>query len=192
MPSASTDTAWGDDAVFRLRSLWDEGHSTSEISRRLGVSKNAVIGKARRLKLSRRPSPILSAGSGGPRPSRRPPPNLAEIAPVRDTAPKTSPAAAASLPRSSAVSVPSVAAVQAAAAPPFLRRGTISCCWPIGDPGTQCFRFCAAPAVTGKPYCEEHCTLAYQKQCERRDKNGPNENRSRTTLHAGGVAFTPL
>lgn len=49
---------WTDDAVLRLRSLWDEGHSTAEIGRRLGVSKNAVIGKAHRLDLPGRPSPI--------------------------------------------------------------------------------------------------------------------------------------
>jgi GcrA cell cycle regulator len=132
MPSASKDTGWGDDAVSRLRSLWEEGHSTSEMSRQLGVSKNAVIGKAHRLKLSRRPSPIQPAGSGGPRLSRRRPllPKLAEIAPVPSATPKTGLADAASLPPTRAVSVPSAAAIQAAAPQPFLRRGTISCCWP--------------------------------------------------------------
>jgi GcrA cell cycle regulator len=71
MPSAPAGAAWSDDAVSCLRSLWDDGHSTSDIGRRLGVSKNAVIGKARRLKLSRRPSPIRSAGSGCQRRPRR-------------------------------------------------------------------------------------------------------------------------
>jgi GcrA cell cycle regulator len=172
MPSASTDTGWGDDAVSRLRSLWEEGHSTSEIACQLGVSKNAVIGKAHRLKLSRRPSPIRPAGSGGPRPSRRWPllPKLAEIAPVPCATPKASPVDAASPPPPRGVSVPSVVAVQAAATQPFPRRGTISCCWPIGEPGTQSFHFCDAPARTGKPYCEEHCALACQKQRDRRDQ----------------------
>ena len=49
---------WADDTIIRLRELWSEGHSTAEIGRRLGVSKNAVVGKAHRLDLPPRPSPI--------------------------------------------------------------------------------------------------------------------------------------
>src|SRR3546814_5601557 len=36
-----------------------------------------------------------------------------------------------------------------------------NCLWPIGDPGDQDFHFCGAPAVAGKPYCDEHCARAY-------------------------------
>lgn len=36
-----------------------------------------------------------------------------------------------------------------------------ACCWPIGTPRTPEFRFCAAPAVPGRPYCAEHLPLAY-------------------------------
>ena len=42
---------WSDESILRLRALWDEGHSTAEIGRRLGISKNAVVGKAHRLDL---------------------------------------------------------------------------------------------------------------------------------------------
>src|SRR5580704_4656345 len=49
---------WGDDIIGQLRALWDEGHSTAEIGRRLGVTKNAIVGKAHRLDLPARPSPI--------------------------------------------------------------------------------------------------------------------------------------
>ena len=49
---------WNEDAISRLRALWDEGHSTAEIGRRLGITKNAVVGKAHRLALPPRPSPI--------------------------------------------------------------------------------------------------------------------------------------
>jgi len=41
-----------------LRTLWAEGHATAEIGRRLGVSKNTIIGKSNRLDLTARPSPI--------------------------------------------------------------------------------------------------------------------------------------
>jgi GcrA cell cycle regulator len=40
---------WNEEAILRLRTLWGEGHSTAEIGRRMGVSKNAVVGKAHRL-----------------------------------------------------------------------------------------------------------------------------------------------
>ena len=49
---------WNDEVISRLRDLWTEGHSTAEIGRRLGVSKNAIVGKAHRLDLPARPSPI--------------------------------------------------------------------------------------------------------------------------------------
>lgn len=44
--------------IPELRRLWAEGHSTAEIGRRLGVSKNSVVGKSQRLELPSRPSPI--------------------------------------------------------------------------------------------------------------------------------------
>ncbi|MCQ4161483.1 GcrA family cell cycle regulator, partial [Roseomonas sp. GC11] len=49
---------WTAEAIEALRALWAEGHSTAEIGRRMGISKNAVVGKAHRLNLPARPSPI--------------------------------------------------------------------------------------------------------------------------------------
>ena len=54
---------WNEDAISRLRALWDEGHSTAEIGRRLGITKNAVVGKAHRLALPPRPSLLASDSS---------------------------------------------------------------------------------------------------------------------------------
>jgi GcrA cell cycle regulator len=58
---------WTATVLEDLRTLWGEGHSTSEIGRRLGVSKGAVIGKASRIGLDPRPSPIRSAKPPAPR-----------------------------------------------------------------------------------------------------------------------------
>ena len=33
---------WSAEAIERLRALWAEGHSTAEIGRRMGVSKNTA------------------------------------------------------------------------------------------------------------------------------------------------------
>ena len=49
---------WTPELIDALQQLWTQGASTAEIGRKLGVSKNAVVGKAHRLKLSARPSPI--------------------------------------------------------------------------------------------------------------------------------------
>ena len=145
---------WTAEAIDRLRALWDEGHSTAEIGRRMGVSKNAVVGKAHRLNLPARPSPIrredAEAGTRHPAAapqSRRtlpPPPREAAALPPRRPEP----------PRPA--SAPPVVVVR-----PFPRTSARSCCWPMGEPGTAEFRFCAAPALAAKPYCAEHAAIAY-------------------------------
>lgn len=51
--------SWTDDRVELLKKLWGQGKTASEIATILGgVTRNAVIGKAHRLKLSSRISPI--------------------------------------------------------------------------------------------------------------------------------------
>ena len=55
---AANDTTWTEALIAALRRLWAEGHSTAEIGRRMGITKNAVVGKAHRLMLAPRPSPI--------------------------------------------------------------------------------------------------------------------------------------
>jgi GcrA cell cycle regulator len=60
------------------------------------------------------------------------------------------------------------APVAVAAVRPFPRASLRSCCWPIGEPGTREFRFCAAEADTGRPYCAEHSAIAYVRARDRR------------------------
>ncbi len=62
--------SWTPEVVESLRSLWAEGLTTTEIGRRLGMSKNAVIGKAHRLGLNGRPSPIRRERPARPAPRR--------------------------------------------------------------------------------------------------------------------------
>ena len=63
---------------------------------------------------------------------------------------------------------PVVAARPVAAVSPFLRVSMRSCCWPIGEPGSRDFRFCAAEATPGKPYCPDHVAVAYVRVRDRR------------------------
>lgn len=51
--------SWTDERIERLKSLWTKGMTASHIADELGgVSRNAVIGKAHRLGLQSRPSPV--------------------------------------------------------------------------------------------------------------------------------------
>ena len=70
--------SWTDERIDELKQLWGEGLSAQEIGRKLGVTKNAVIGKAHRLGLPARPSPIKRARPAAPAKAKRksPPTNL--------------------------------------------------------------------------------------------------------------------
>ncbi len=165
---------WTQETITRLRGLWAEGHSTAEIGRRLGVSKNAVVGKAHRLDLPARPSPIRRDGTGArtraATPRRVAGPTLPPLACTRTPVPAT--VASASLPRETTREAPRT---PQPAPPPRIQlvaraQGrTISCCWPIGEPGTRSFRFCDAESAPGKPYCAEHASLAYVRVRDRRE-----------------------
>jgi GcrA cell cycle regulator len=167
---------WSEETILRLRELWDQGLSTAEIGRRLGVSKNAIVGKAHRLDLTARPSPIRrepSARAERPAPAVRLggptlPPLPSASAPVA-----TVPALRPSPLPPQRITVPArpvpVQPVRAVAAPPTARRSTPACCWPIGEPGKKDFRFCDDPSVVGKPYCDEHARLAYVRIRDRKE-----------------------
>jgi GcrA cell cycle regulator len=163
---------WSEETIIRLRELWSEGHSTAEIGRRLGVSKNAIVGKAHRLDLAARPSPIRRGGSGTPTPRRSTPrrvagptlPPLTSTTTVPLTAPTVVPIVATPKP------VPPTPRVHAIPHPAPRSYGrVITCCWPIGEPGTRNFRFCDVESVPGKPYCTDHAQVAYVKIRDKRD-----------------------
>ncbi len=154
---------WSAEAIERLRALWAEGHSTAEIGRRMGVSKNAVVGKAHRLNLPARPSPIRrDAVAEKPQVAAPRPVRTAPIAP-RNTLPIGAPPPPAPAPMTAPS--PPTTVVRS-----FPRLGAArSCCWPIGEPGTPDFRFCSGDAMSGKPYCSQHAAVAYVKARDRRE-----------------------
>jgi len=218
---------WTEESISRLRALWQEGLSTAEIGRRMQISKNAVVGKAHRLTLPPRPSPIRKSPEGrvarpesirpraarpeparldptrpaiahpeAPRPdpvsvvSPQPPrPAAAEPAPSNVTAfpsaqvqalrpaaersPLDALLAPAAPEETRAPSRPSApegeASLRRAAASAAPRRRGLTCCWPLGEPGTKDFHFCGGEPIPGKPYCSEHASLAYVKLRDRRD-----------------------
>lgn len=51
--------SWTEERIERLKKMWHDGATASQIAEELGgVSRNAVIGKAHRLGLEQRPSPV--------------------------------------------------------------------------------------------------------------------------------------
>ncbi|MCX8132348.1 MAG: GcrA family cell cycle regulator [Roseococcus sp.] len=160
---------WTSEAIDRLRALWAEGHSTAEIGRRMGISKNAVVGKAHRLQLPARPSPIRR-DPAAPRPvaaGRRP--TLPPLRVVASTLPSRREDPAPTVVPTAAAPVTPPAAKAAGVVRAFPRMGARSCCWPIGEPGTPGFKFCTAEALPGKPYCPEHAAVAYVRVKDRRE-----------------------
>ena len=54
--------SWTDERIATLKKMWEGGSTASQIADELGgVSRNAVIGKAHRLGLKARPSPVKAA-----------------------------------------------------------------------------------------------------------------------------------
>ncbi len=166
---------WTDERVELLKKLWAEGLSASQIAAQLGgVSRNAVIGKVHRLKLSGR-------GRTTAAPTRQ---KKAASAPA-----VAKPVRAASPARSAAPAIGATALqVQFDAEPvarpqlrssdnvvvPISRRLDLTqltertCKWPNGDPLSEDFHFCGNEAGESGPYCAYHARLAFQPASERR------------------------
>ncbi len=156
--------SWTDARIDLLRTSWEKGMTASQIADLLGegVSRNAVIGKAHRLGLQARPSPV----KGG---------EVAVAAMVADSVahPVAAPVAAPAAPRAAAA--PVIRKPKPVTGKPaktsLLDLSEKVCKWPIGHPGDADFHFCGKPSATGFPYCMEHCAVAYQAQQPRRDRN---------------------
>ena len=87
--------SWTDERIEKLTKMWEGGATASQIAEELGgVSRNAVIGKAHRLGLKARPSPVkANEKPEGPAPApARPPKAEASEATPRAPAPPPRPA----------------------------------------------------------------------------------------------------
>lgn len=144
--------SWTDERVALLKKLWGEGRTAAEIARSLGggFTRNAVIGKAHRLKLSSRISPVSST------------PKVKAANTQRVHVPKVK----AAPPPPVKIDVKRIK---------FVDLKERMCRWPLGDPQDADFAFCGCSAVPGLPYCADHARMAYQVNKRSRLFN-PDEN----------------
>ena len=167
MASASKD--WTYDRIQQLRDLWADGDTTEQIGRKMGITKNAVVGKAHRLRLEARPSPIRRMGVRPQKIQRQgKKPSLPLVA-VCATTSVMSPVAP------SGVAPPTSADVVRISQSPDrdgFTRSRADCCWPIGEPGKRDFRFCGDVVEPNRPYCGQHCSVAYVRKAERHHGHG--------------------
>ena len=158
---------WTEQRIEMLRRLWGQGQTASQIAVALGgVTRNAVIGKAHRLGLTGRPSPIKRDASGTATPKRRPVPRRA-MAPQPKPMMPLQRAIPAQQDSGTIASPPPAPREQPRNYPPARAHGgTKSCSWPMGDPKQPGFHFCGEPSEPGRPYCANHCHQAYQRKSE--------------------------
>ena len=150
--------AWTEKMVEDLKIMWKQGLTTGEIGKRLGVSKNSIVGKVHRLQLDARPSPIKKKDEEQE--------NAAEECAQTDnvtekkTEPREEKPAAAPQP---VAEKPAVVRKNIAGDVKLTDLDNHTCRWPIGDPKDENFHFCGRKVRIGQTYCEEHAALAYVK-----------------------------
>ncbi|WP_372784592.1 GcrA family cell cycle regulator [Phenylobacterium sp.] len=148
--ASSPDRSWSHARVERLRAFWvEEGLSATEIGHRLGVTRNAVLGKVHRLGLSNR-RPARTSGAPAPRAPRLPKPPRPVRAKAIPTLRQVEP------PRESPR-----AEVGPGLVPRLEDLGPCACHWPVGDPSAESFRFCGR-RTGDPPYCDAHRAVAYK------------------------------
>jgi len=141
-----TASAWTDDRIGRLKTLWLEGQTAEQIARDLanGITRSAVLGKVHRMG--------LSGGRSG-RPPKRPDaaPNPPRLAPTGCLAARPIDAH------------PVLAIEHGLATVLSVRR--CQCRWPFGEPGAADFSLCGQPVARGA-FCALHAAVAYRPAAE--------------------------
>jgi GcrA cell cycle regulator len=135
--------AWTAERIEAMKACFEAGLSCREIALEIGVSRNAVIGKIFRLKLSRGSAQTYSERKGGPKVQRRVTQHRIMMA-LRAEQPGEE--------------VP----LQNGHRCSLLELGKQKCRWPISQPCDVAFWFCGNKPVEGLPYCAGHARIAYR------------------------------
>lgn len=163
--------SWTDERVETLTKMWKDGRSAAEIAKELGgVTRNAVIGKAHRLGLSGRSSPIKKTKKEDSKKTAKTAAPPKKTAAPKKTAEKKKSGGEKKTATAAQQKIIAEAIKEAAAEADRALSGGVAlldlteklCRWPIGDPQESDFHFCGLASMPNLPYCEEHAALAYQ------------------------------
>ncbi len=145
--------AWTEEMVEGLRQMWVEGLTANEIAKRLGVSKNSIVGKVHRLCLKARPSPIKKKVA----PQEVKVETSVETEVVEEVVTEN---VVEEVQKESVVNSKVVANEENIK---LVQLDSHTCRWPIGDPRDDDFCFCGRKVRMGQTYCDEHSAVAYVK-----------------------------
>jgi len=143
-----TQTTWTTERIALLKNRIEAGLSCGQIAREIGVSRNAVIGKANRLGLSRFKSPVGQLERRG----------ASKIARPRNVTQHRIMRALRAKPHLTFAEVPGGSANRCS----LFDLQQWHCRWPISDPGAEDFGFCGNNPVDGLPYCAARARMAYR------------------------------
>jgi len=138
---------WTKEKAKLLIDMWSRGMSAAQIAKELSMTRNAVIGKAHRLGLSRK----TKAKAWPERPLPKPPVPRRRIqtaAERRHEAELARKSAETPLPDSLNISLMDLT--------------DESCRWPYGDPRNGVV-YCGRSILPGSPYCLQHTMMAYRE-----------------------------
>ena len=169
---------WDNIMLKKLKALTGKGLSTSEIGKRLGMSKNAIVGKLNRLG--------WNSKAGGAPVADKAVATKEKKSTTKEAVKKDKSKKSAEVKKISSVSLKNKAikkqnkdsveskSKKSGAKSLAMHQRIIQhslemanlkpnqCRWPIGDPDSENFHFCGELVFVGKPYCYEHCKQAYQ------------------------------
>ncbi|MGB9152791.1 MAG: GcrA family cell cycle regulator [Alphaproteobacteria bacterium] len=177
---------WTEQKIQTLKDMWGH-HSASEIAEHIGgLTRNAVIGKAHRLKLSAQKLsdssgtsvPCASGGMASIKSSRK----RVMLRPLPVVpAPSMPVSAARVVPTAKDIfrSLEGIGGATRSEGIAVTKAGERHCRWPVGDPRSPDFRFCGCNAHDGLPYCVDHARVAYQNISKRTRGAGSGEEAAR-------------
>jgi len=169
--------SWTDERIAMLKKMWKDGKSAAEIAKFLakGVTRNAVIGKAHRMGLSGRPSPIKKPEDEPKKEAAKPVrKEVKEAKATKVVAKKTVVPVVTGVKNNPLVR--EVTAPRQFVKEEFPADGGVAlidlvermCKWPFGDPREDNFTFCGRAIRPGTPYCPDHAGMAYQSSSRTR------------------------
>lgn len=174
---------WDSATLKKLKALTGKGLSTSEIGKRLGMSKNAVVGKLNRLGWNSKAGGVSAEPKKSTKTEKK-----TLVKKIAEKIQKKTPAKKEETKKTVAKKTVNVKKTVVKAENKKTKTkdaGALNnslamhqriiqhslemanlkpnqCRWPIGDPDSENFHFCGEQVFVGKPYCYEHCKQAYQ------------------------------